>query len=94
VTDAELSLLRAAVRSPDNAVAVHVTGCAYSCCGRGWLRRDGYEQVYYGWVDNLHEPEPVRRLAGSFMLYSPGLGTLSYVIAARFDEVALVEAAM
>lgn len=81
----ELELLRAAVRSPTSAVSVHVTGCAYSCCGRGWLRRDGYEQVYHGWVDNLDEE------AGTFMLYSPGLGTISYVIAARFGEVALVE---
>jgi hypothetical protein len=27
---------------------------------------------------------------GSFMLYSTGVGTISYVIAVRFDEVELV----
>ena len=68
-----------------STLEVVVSGAAYSCCGRGWRRRDGYEQTYYGWIDNLHSPEPGR--VGTFMLCSPGVGTLSYVVAVRFDEV-------
>ena len=68
---------------------VTVNACAYSCCGRGWQRRDGYEQTYVGWVDNLKLSDGPH--VGSFMLYSEGLGTISYVIAAGFDEVELVE---
>lgn len=69
-------------------VEIVVNSCAYSCCGRGWLRKDGYEQTYRGWVDNLDfDPHPQGPFYGSFMLYSPGIGTLSYVVAVRFDEV-------
>lgn len=102
MTGAELARLREAVRNPNRLVEVMVTGCAYSCCGRGWQRRDGYEQIYCGWVDNLVEPA-VRtvkpsggapggwvRDEGTFMLYSPGIGAVSYVIACRFSEVAAV----
>lgn len=66
---------------------VHITvdGAAYSCCGRGWQRRDGYEQVYAGYIDNLQLPEGANE--GTFMLYSVGLGTISYVVACRFFEV-------
>lgn len=81
----ELALLRAsAINHGGDAriVEVIVNGCAYSCCGRPWARRDGYEQTYSGWIDNLNER--------TFMLYSPGIGTLSYVIAVRFDEVEAV----
>jgi hypothetical protein len=92
VTGAELELLQASqatVRDGGSIdrllVEVAVSGCAYSCCGRGWLRKDGYEQTYRGWVDNLEPPEGA--MAGTFMLYSPGIGTLSYVVAVRFDEV-------
>ena len=42
-------------------------------------------QTYGGRIDNLELPE--NRKVGTFMLYSAGIGTLSYVIAARFDEV-------
>lgn len=60
---------------------VVVSSCAYSCCGRGWRRRDGYEQTYVGWIDNL------RIDSGTFMLYSPGIGTMSYVVAARLADI-------
>ncbi len=80
----DLDLLRSAAADRSRIIGITVTGCAYSCCGRGWRRRDGYEQEYSGYVDNLKE--------GTFMLYSPGLGTLSYVVAVRFDEVLAVEA--
>jgi len=66
-------------------VEVVVSGAAYSCCGRGWQRRDGYEQTYRGWVDNYMPPKDQGE--GTFMLYSPGLGTVSYVVAVRFAEV-------
>lgn len=85
---AELELLRASALNlggDGRIVAVDVNACAYSCCGRGWQRRDGYLQCYRGWIDNLGD--------GGFMLYSPGIGTLSYVLAVRFDEVEAVEAA-
>lgn len=78
-----MAVVRAADRSQ---IEVVVTSCAYSCCGRGWIRRDGYEQTYRGYVDNLREPQGAA--AGSFMVYNPGLGTVSYVIALRFDELA------
>lgn len=81
IDERELGLLRA---SQDHGASLIVTvnSCAYSCCGRGWHRRDGYWQTYRGRIDNLKESEP-----GTFMLYSQGLGTIGYVIAARFYEV-------
>lgn len=85
----ELDKLRESQRDKRRLVTVSVTGCAYSCCGKGWQRRDGYEQAYTGYVDNLREPEG--EAAGTFMLYSAGIGTLSYVIACRFYEVADVQ---
>lgn len=102
--DAEdLELLRASQRDKTQLVRVVVNGCAYSCCGKGWRRRDGYEQDYIGYIDNLKEPEPnplasvlgegARDHAGTFMLYAAGIGTVSYVIACRFFEVELVEPA-
>jgi hypothetical protein len=72
-------------------VEVVVTGCAYSCCGGGWRRRDGYEQTYRGHVDNLRGPT-TDGAVGSFMLYSHGVGTLSYVVAVTLPDLALVEA--
>ena len=86
---ADWNLLRDAAAGSRELVTVVVTGCAYSCCGRGWRRRDGYEQTYHGWVDNLTEREGGK--AGSFMLYSPGLGTVSYVVAVLDFEVADVQ---
>lgn len=83
----DLELLRQAAEQRGRIVQIVVTGCAYSCCGKGWHRRDGYEQTYQGWVDNFKDGEH-----GVFMLYSPGLGTLNYVVAVRFDEVADVQA--
>ena len=67
----ELALLERSQRDR-STLEVVVNGCAHSCCGRGWRRRDGYEQTYYGYVDNLHLPEG--EAAGTFMLYSTGLG--------------------
>lgn len=77
----ELELLRASQASGE-PVSVIVHGCAYSCCGRGWMRRDSYLQTYRGRIDNLTD--------GTFMLYSQGLGTIGYVLVVRFDEVEIV----
>lgn len=85
----ELALLEEAAADKSVILNVAVTGCAFSCCGKGWVRRDGYEQPYTGYVDNLHLPEG--EAAGTFMLYAVGIGTLSYVVAIRFAEVALIE---
>ena len=52
----ELALLEQSQRD-HSVLEVIVNGCAHSCCGRGWQRRDGYEQTYYGYVDNLKLPE-------------------------------------
>jgi hypothetical protein len=86
----DLELLRSVTvnggSSPGTIVEIVVNGCAYSCCGRGWLRKDGYEQTYQGWIDNLREPDLVDGV-GSFMLYATGVGTLSYVVAVLFHEV-------
>lgn len=49
------------------------------------MRRDGYEQTYHGYIDNFGEPEGNK--VGTFMAYSLGLGTISYVLAVRFGEV-------
>lgn len=84
----ELELLRESAEDRSNIVRIVVNGCAYSCCGKGWRRRDGYEQDYIGYIDNLEREEP-----GTFMLYAAGIGTLSYVVAVRFSEVELVERA-
>lgn len=78
--------VRAAAQDTTQIITVVVMGCAYSCCGHGWRRRDGYEQTYRGWVDNFTEREGDK--AGTFMLYNPGLGTVSYVCAIRDFEVA------
>lgn len=86
VIDADLAILRAAAGDRGRDIVVTVSGCAYSCCGRGWTRRDGYEQRYVGYVDNFDGREP-----GAFMLYSRGIGTISYVCAIRFGEVEAVE---
>jgi hypothetical protein len=85
----DLDKLRESQRNKHQLVTVVVTGCAYSCCGKGWQRRDGHEQTYTGYIDNLKEPEG--DAAGTFMLYSAGIGTLSYVIACRFFELADVQ---
>lgn len=82
---ADLGLLREAAAHKPMVVEIVVDGAAYSCCGRGWQRRDGYEQTYAGYIDNFMEPEGIA--VGTFMLYSPGLGTISYVVACRFYEV-------
>lgn len=92
----DLDLLRASQADFSKTVTVTVTGCAFACCGKGWRRRDGYEQEYTGWIDNLNEvtdAEAARGMWGTFMLYSAGIGTLSYVIACRFDELVDVEPA-
>lgn len=91
IDERELELLRSSALNTggDGRILTVITrGCAFSCCGRGWQRRDGYEQTYRGWVDNLHLPEGPN--VGSFMLYSQGLGTLSYVVAMVFDDVEYV----
>lgn len=67
-------------------VRVLVDGCAYSCCGKGWRRKDGYLQRYIGYIDNLTFPEHDGQV-GTFMLYSRGIGGPSYVCAVRFPEV-------
>ena len=90
IDDEELALLRRSQRTHED-VQVVVNRCAYSCCGRGWRRRDGYEQTSVGYVDNLKLDDTARGLIGTFMLYGVGLGSVSYVIAARFDEVEVVE---
>ena len=83
VDEVELELLmRSSATHEPLDVVVH--GCAHSCCGKGW-QRDGCWQTYSGRIDNLKLPENGN--AGTFMLYSTGIGTISYVIAARFDEV-------
>lgn len=68
---------------PGERVKMIVHGCAYECCARGWMRRDGYEQTYFGYIDNLTD--------ATVMLYGAGIGTSGYVIAARFDEIDAVE---
>lgn len=88
----ELALLRASAlnhHGDGRPLCVTVHGCAFSCCGRGWRRRDGYMQTYRGWIDLLHIPtdDDDKQKFGTFMLYSQGLGTLNYVVALRFDEV-------
>jgi hypothetical protein len=86
---AELRMLEASEQDKSRWLRVTVNGCAYSGCGRGWRYRDGYEQTYVGWVDKLKLPDGPH--VGGCMLDSEGLATISYVIAARFDEVELVE---
>lgn len=85
IDPADLELLQRSNDDHTVFVEVVVDGAAYSCCGRGWQRRDGYEQTYHGWVDNLRMPGPQQE--GTFMLYAAGLGTISYVVACRFYEV-------
>lgn len=83
IDPADRALLADAAANLGKALEVVVSGAAYSCCGRGWSRRDGYEQTYVGWIDNFLPDND----DGTFMLYSTGLGTVSYVVACRFWEV-------
>lgn len=86
--DAEdLELLRESARDYSKLVRVKVIGCAYSCCGKPWIRRDGYEQDYIGYVNPLDESPP----QVTFTLVSPGIGTISYWCAIREGEVLGVE---
>jgi hypothetical protein len=88
VIDADdLELLRESSRDFSKLLHVIVDGCAYSCCGRPWVRRDGYEQDYIGYVNPLDEDPP----QVTFTLVSPGIGTISYWCAIRASEVLLVE---
>jgi hypothetical protein len=91
----DLAKLRASQEDKHRLVTIVVTGCAYSCCGKGWQRRDDHEQTYTGYIDNLQEPGNSARDesagAGTFMLYSAGIGTLSYVVACRDYELADVD---
>lgn len=83
--DAERALIRQSAETHD-ILKLTVKGCAYSCCGKGWRRRD-YEAEYVGYVSGLKDDgEP-----WTFLLVSPGLGTVSYTIAVRDWEVELVE---
>lgn len=88
--DADFYALLAASQDPqttdERIVEIVVHSCAFSCCGHGWRRRDGYEQIYRGWVNNLDAAGPDDE-HGTFMLYTLGLGQISAVIAARFGEV-------
>jgi hypothetical protein len=72
----DLAKLRASQEDKHRLVTIVVTGCAYSCCGKGWQRRDDHEESAG---------------AGTFMLYSAGIGTLSYVVACRDYELADVD---
>lgn len=93
IDDRDLELLRTVTvnggTTPGALVEIVVTDCAYSCCGRGWQRRDGYEQTFRGYVDNLREPDGPH--IGSFMLYSVGVGTLNYVVACHWNAVVDVQ---
>ena len=78
-----LDLVRDAAGDTTRDVILTVSGCAYSCCGRGWHRRDGYEQRYVGYIDSV--------TADGVVLVSRGIGTISYIVAALFDESEDVE---
>lgn len=80
--EAEWNLL-AASQSGRSLVEVTCSAAAYSCCGKGWHDRTGYEQTYRGRVTNLGDR--------SFMLMSAGIGTVSYTVAVDYEHVALVE---
>lgn len=77
-TVSELELLQQS-RDARTDVQLVVNRCLFSCCGRGWRAREGYEQTYYGFVSQLDEV--------GFVLTSRGLGTVSYVMRAAFDDV-------
>jgi hypothetical protein len=84
--EVDLELLRESERT-HALVHVKVTGCAYSCCGKPWVRRDGYEQDYIGYVNNLDESKPTPEALTTFLLVSPGLGTVAYWCALRESEI-------
>lgn len=67
-----------------SGVRIVVTDCVYSCCGKGWQPRTGYEQTYHGVVGHLSD--------SSFTLMSAGIGTISYTVVVEYHAVALVEA--
>lgn len=74
-------------------VEIEVHACAYSCCAKGWRRRDGYPQIYRGYIDNFERASHDGQRT-TFMLYAQGIGTLSYVVAVRDDEAdSVIEAA-
>jgi hypothetical protein len=63
-------------------VRVAVTDCLYSCCARSW-RRAGYEQLYEGIV--------LTALEETFMIAAPGIGTWTFMVTARYEDLVDVE---
>jgi hypothetical protein len=81
VTPSELELLEHSQRYRTDVELV-VDRCLFSCCGKGWRERADYEQTYHGYVDRLDGDED-----SAFMLYSRGLGTLSYIVRMKLADV-------
>lgn len=82
----DLTILRQAAHDRSLNISITVSACDYNCCGRGWLRREGYEQQFVGYVHALVVLED-----GGLTLVSRGVGTISYSVFARFDEIKHVE---
>jgi hypothetical protein len=78
----DLGLLAASFGGGGGRVTVQVTGCAFSCCGRGWRRRAGYEQLYTGRVVALD--------GRGFVLVSEGAGSVGYVVWALLEDTLAV----
>lgn len=82
VIDAADRELLQLVQGTAEQVTIVVSACVYTCCGRDRLR-EGYEQTYTGRIAHVDET--------AFLLYANGIGTLSYVVAARYDDVEAVD---
>jgi hypothetical protein len=76
----DLKLLQRAQGTAEQ-VTVVLSSCVYSCCGRSFARA-GYEQSYTGRIAHVDD--------NAFLLYANGIGTLSYVVAARYEDVECV----
>lgn len=84
LTGDDLKMLKMSA-STNDSIKVVVTGCAVSCCGRPWARRDGYTQTYYGRVNQIKLDEYGK--PGSFVLFTAGIGTTGLIALIAFDEV-------
>lgn len=87
MTPDEQALLAAALEDRQS-VRIVVRGCDFSCCSRGWHRRE-YEQELVGRVAAHFEPDD--DTDGLVLLNGDGISSIAYVARIRYREIEVVE---
>lgn len=76
--DADRRLLVESLEDPRMVVEVVLDACLYSCCGKPWQDRIGYEQTYQGRIITLDLPDDSE--PGCARLVARGIGTVTYTV--------------